>query len=80
MARVWHGGCRGLSGDKAGSNTEQRRLEDLTLSPNSTRQQLLQQQQRLFRLQEEILFYKLSCRQNILDTFTTKQWDTLRVY
>jgi len=52
----------------------------LTLSPNSTRQQLLQQQQRLFRLQEEILFYKLSCRQNALDTFTTKQWDTLRVY
>jgi len=53
-------------------------LADLTLSPNSTSQQLLQQQQRLFRLQEEILSYKLSCRQNILDTFTTKQWDTLQ--
>jgi hypothetical protein len=53
-------------------------LVDLTLSPNSTSQQLIQQQRRLFRLQEEILSYKLSCRQNILDTFTTKQWDTLQ--
>jgi len=32
-------------------------LADLTLRPNSTSQQLLQQQQRLFRLQEEILSY-----------------------
>jgi len=53
-------------------------LVDLTLSPNSTSQQLMQQQRRLSRLQEEILSYKLSCRQNILDTFTTKQWDTLQ--
>jgi hypothetical protein len=53
-------------------------LVDLTLSPNSTSQQLIQQQRRLFRLQDEILSYKLSCRQNILDTFTTKQWDTLQ--
>ena len=53
-------------------------LADLALSPDSTNQQLVEQQQRLFRLQEEILSYKLSCRKNILDTFTTKQWDTLQ--
>ena len=62
------------------SEVAQSRIEfaDLSLDPHSTKQQLVQQQQRLFKLQEQVLVYKLSCRQNILETFTPKQWDSLQ--
>jgi hypothetical protein len=50
---------------------------DLSLSPATSSETLKQQQRRLFRLQEEVLSYKLECRQNILETFTPDQWDAL---
>ena len=50
---------------------------DLSLKSESSKEALIQKQQQLFRLQEEVLTYKLACRQNILDTFTEEQWDTL---
>ncbi len=50
---------------------------DLSLKPVTSKDELVQKQQQLFRLQEEVLSYKLACRQNILDTFTETQWDAL---
>jgi hypothetical protein len=40
---------------------------------------LVREQHQLFKLQEEVLAYKLSCRQNILQTFSPKQWDALQL-
>ena len=51
---------------------------ELSLNPESTPEDLALLQQQLFRLQEEVLRYKLWCRQNILETFTPEQWDALR--
>lgn len=51
---------------------------DVSLNPNTSKEQLISHQQHLFRLQEEVLSYKLACRQNILDTFTPEQWETLQ--
>lgn len=50
---------------------------DMSLKPVTSKVELVQKQQQLFRLQEEVLSYKLACRQNILDTFTEAQWDAL---
>jgi hypothetical protein len=51
---------------------------ELSLDPESTPEELVLLQQRLFRLQEEVLSYKLWCRENILETFTPEQWEALR--
>jgi len=51
---------------------------ELSLNPGSTPEDLALLQQRLFWLQEEVLRYKLWCRENILGTFTPEQWDALR--
>ena len=50
-----------------------------TLNPKTSEAELLREQHHLFKLQEEVLAYKLSCRQNILQTFTPKQWDALQL-
>ena len=50
-----------------------------SLNPKTTQEDLVREQQQLFKLQEEVLAYKLSCRQNILQTFTPKQWDALQL-
>ena len=50
---------------------------DLSLDPQSTSEDLVRKQQQLFRLQEQVLSYKLACRQNILDTFSEAQWEAL---
>jgi hypothetical protein len=50
-----------------------------SLNPKTTQQDLVREQHQLFKLQEEVLAYKLSCRQNILQTFTPKQWDALQL-
>ena len=50
-----------------------------SLNPKTTQQDLVREQHQLFKLQEEVLTYKLSCRQNILQTFTPKQWDALQL-
>ena len=50
-----------------------------SLNPKTTQQDLVREQHQLFKLQEEVLAYKLSCRENILHTFTPKQWDALQL-
>lgn len=50
---------------------------ELSVEPGTSDEELVQKQQQLFRLQEEVLSYKLACRNNILETFTEAQWDTL---
>jgi hypothetical protein len=51
---------------------------ELSLEPGTSNEELVQKQQQIFRLQEEVLSYKLACRENILETFTEAQWDTLQ--
>ena len=50
-----------------------------SLNPKTSEAELVREQHQLFKLQEEVLTYKLSCRQNILQTFTPKQWDALQL-
>jgi len=50
---------------------------ELSLQPGTSDEELVEKQRALFRLQEEVLSYKLACRKNILETFTEAQWDTL---
>ena len=50
-----------------------------SLNPKTSEAELVREQHHLFKLQEEVLAYKLSCRQNILQTFTPKQWDALQL-
>ncbi len=50
---------------------------DLSLKPGISENALVMKQKQLFKLQEEVLSYKLACRQNILETFTDEQWDAL---
>jgi hypothetical protein len=50
---------------------------ELSLQPGTSDEELVEKQRGLFRLQEEVLSYKLACRKNILETFTEAQWDTL---
>jgi hypothetical protein len=50
-----------------------------SLNPKTSEAELVREQHHLFKLQEEVLSYKLSCRHNILKTFTPKQWDALQL-
>ena len=50
-----------------------------SLDPKTSEAELKHEQHQLFKLQEEVLAYKLSCRHNILKTFTPKQWDALQL-
>ena len=50
-----------------------------SLNPKTSEAELVREQHQLFKLQEEVLAYKLSCRHNILQTFTPKQWDALQL-
>jgi hypothetical protein len=52
---------------------------ELSLNPNTSQEELVREQHHLFNLQEEVLAYKLSCRQNILQTFNPGQWDALQL-
>ena len=54
-------------------------FQELSLNPESTREELARLQQQLFRLQEDVLRYKLWCRDQILESFTPEQWDSLRL-
>jgi hypothetical protein len=51
---------------------------ELSLRPGVSGEALIRKQHQLFKLQEEVLSYKLACRQNILETFTESQWDALQ--
>lgn len=50
---------------------------EAAVNPSTMEDELQQRQKALFKLQEEVLEYKLSCRRNIINTFTPQQWDNL---
>ena len=52
---------------------------EASLNPGISEDQLQASQQKLFALQEEVLAYKLSCRKNILNSFSDEQWDSLHI-
>ena len=48
-----------------------------SLNTNLTNEQILQKQQEIFKLQEQVLRIRLSCRQIVVSTFSAKQWTNL---
>ena len=53
-------------------------FQRISLSPETTEEVLLAKQAEIFKLHKKVLKYQLSCRRNILDTFTEEQWDNFR--
>lgn len=53
-------------------------FQRIALNPETTEEVLLAKQAEIFKLHEKVLKYQLSCRRNILDTFTEEQWDNFR--
>jgi hypothetical protein len=51
-------------------------IKQATLSPTVSSARLQQMQNDLFRLQREILEYKLSCRDRVVRTFNNENWDS----
>ena len=47
----------------------------ISLNPETREEVLRAKQQEIFKLHEKVLEYQLSCRRNILDTFTDDQWE-----
>lgn len=57
---------------------ERNKFHKLSLSPLTSEDVLRTKQEEIFKLQKKVLEYQLSCRRNILDTFTPEQWDNFR--
>ena len=57
---------------------ERNLFHKLSLSPNTHEEVLLTKQQHIFKLHEKVLKLQLSCRREILDTFTESQWDNFQ--
>lgn len=57
----------------------QKRIEirEAALSPSVSSARLQQMQNDIFRLQREILEYKLSCRDHVVRTFNHENWESL---
>jgi hypothetical protein len=53
-------------------------FQRISLNPDTTEEVLLAKQAEIFKLHKKVLKYQLSCRRNILDTFTEEQWDNFR--
>lgn len=53
-------------------------FQRIALNPETTEEVLLAKQVEIFKLHEKVLKYQLSCRRQILDTFTEEQWDNFR--
>ena len=51
-------------------------IKQAALSPTVSSARLQQMQNDIFRLQREILEYKLSCRDNVVQTFNNENWDS----
>ncbi|UCB53718.1 MAG: hypothetical protein JSW45_07005, partial [Thiotrichales bacterium] len=49
-------------------------LKRAALSPTVSSARLMQMQNEIFRLQREILEYKLSCRDHVVRTFNNENW------
>ena len=50
-------------------------FREAALSPDNTAEDLRRMQQAIFGLHQKVLDYKLSCRENIMKTFTAQNWD-----
>ena len=51
-------------------------IKQAALSPTVSSARLQQMQNDIFRLQREILEYKLSCRDHVVRTFNNENWDS----
>ncbi len=49
-------------------------IKQAALSPTVSSSRLIQMQNEIFRLQREVLQYKLSCREKIVKTFNNENW------
>jgi hypothetical protein len=49
-------------------------IKQAALSPTVSSARILQMQNEIFRLQREVLEYKLSCRERIVKTFNDENW------
>ena len=47
----------------------------ISLNPKTSEEVLRAKQEQIFKLHKKVLEYQLSCRRNILDTFTDEQWE-----
>ena len=52
-------------------------IKQAALSPTVSAARLQQMQNDIFRLQREILEYKLSCRDHVVRTFNEENWDSI---
>lgn len=50
-------------------------IKAAALSPDTSSARLIQMQNDIFRLQREVLEYKLSCRDLVINTFNKNNWD-----
>lgn len=50
-------------------------FQEFALSPSASPQALRDKQEEIFKLHRKLLEYKLSCRQNIVRTFTAQNWE-----
>ena len=57
---------------------ERNLFNKLALQPDTSNEVLMTKQREIFKLHEKVLEYQLSCRRNILDTFSAEQWDNFR--
>jgi hypothetical protein len=51
-------------------------IREAAISPTVSSARLMQMQNEIFRLQREVLEYKLSCRDHIVNTFSIENWDS----
>jgi hypothetical protein len=53
-------------------------FQRISLNPDTREEVLYAKQEEIFKLHRKVLKYQLSCRRNILDTFTDEQWEGFR--
>ena len=58
--------------------SERVKFQQISLNPKTTEEVLFAKQAEIFKLHKKVLKYQISCRRNILDTFTDDQWDSFR--
>ena len=51
------------------------KIKQAALSPNISAARLIQMQNEIFRLQRQVLNYKLSCRDLVINTFNSTNWE-----
>jgi hypothetical protein len=57
---------------------ERTAFQRISLNPKTSEEVLRAKQEQIFKLHQKVLEYQLSCRRNILDTFTDEQWEEFR--